>query len=297
MPLSKHAGIRLLLAVVVAAAPAWARQTAQPFGKGAYRADEPGLVKPKLVKQVSPNYPTVARNASVAGDVELEAVVTADGKVGDVRIVKSLDKRFGLDEEAIRVAKLWLFAPARKDGFPVPVIVTIVVQFRLRSGQIGRAAPPRIGAQGGTFTATVEPPRPLVSGPPDDEFVKGAHRSDAPGIDPPVVKKSVQPTYPRVSGDRRPSGVVELDVVVLADGTIGRMRVAKSLDKEVGVDGFDAAALTAAEQWLFEPGRKDGAAVPVVVKVTLAFQISQQPVAQLDGLRQSVAAPQKAPML
>lgn len=266
----KHFGIRLVIAVVLMAAGASAHQATQPFGRGAHRPDEPGLIKPKLVKQVSPNYPTVARNASVAGDVEIEAVVTPDGKVGEVRILKSLDKRFGLDEEAIRVAKLWQFEPARKDGFPVPVLVTIVVQFRLRSGQLNRPALPRIGAQGGTFTAIAEPPR-SSAGPPDDDFVKGAHRSEDPGVDPPVVKKRGSVSYPRITGESRPSGTVEIDAIVLPDGTVGRTRVAKSMDKETGIPGFDEAALASAKQWVFEPGKKDGAVAAVVVRIEIEF--------------------------
>jgi TonB family protein len=267
----KHCGIRLLLAVILMATSTSAQQTNEPFGKGAYRPDEPGLVKPKLLKQVSPNYPTVARNASVAGDVEIEAVVMPDGKVGDARIIRSLDKRFGLDEEAVRVAKLWQFEPARKDGFPVPVLVTIVVQFRLRSGQTGRAPAPRIGAQGGTFSTIVEPPS-VTAGDPGAEFLKGAHLSDAPGVEAPVVKKSVPPVYPRINpNDGKPSGRVELDVIVMPDGTVGKVRVASSMDKEVGLEGFDAAAIAAAKQWLFEPGKKDGVPAAIAVKVVISF--------------------------
>jgi TonB family protein len=268
-------GLRVIaMAAVLSAVAASAQQPQQPFGKGAYRADEPGLVKPKLLKQVSPNYPTVARNASVAGDVVLEAVVQPDGKVGDIRLVRSLDKRFGLDQEAMRVAKLWLFEAARKDGFPVPVIVEIVVQFRLRA-DAGRSAPPRIGVPSGTFTAsasqTVESV-PVLSDEPDEEFVKGAHRLSDPGVVPPKVKTSVTPAYPASAGSARPTGIVELDVIVMADGTIGKMRVAKSMDKPVGITGFDAAAIAAVKQWRFEPGTKDGVAAPVVMRLQIEFR-------------------------
>jgi TonB family protein len=268
-------GLRVLaMAAVLAAGPASAQEQSQPFGKGAHRADEPGLVKPKLLKQVSPNYPTVARNASVAGDVVLEAVVQPDGKVGDIRIVRSLDKRFGLDQEALRVAKLWRFEPARKDGFPVPVIVEIVVQFRLRA-DAGRGAPPRIGVPSGTFTASASQQVqsvPVLSDEPDEEFLKGAHRPSDPGVEPPKVKTSSQPSYPASAGNARPAGIVEIDAIVMPDGTVGKTRVAKSMDEPVGIAGFDAAALAAVKEWVFEPGRKDGVAAPIVVRLLIEFR-------------------------
>ena len=55
-----------------------------------------------------------------------------DGLVGDVRITKSLDRIFGLDEEALRAAKQWLFIPGTRFGQPVPVLVVIELTFTLR---------------------------------------------------------------------------------------------------------------------------------------------------------------------
>jgi TonB family protein len=256
-----------IVTIALLASPAIGQQTGQEFGKGAYRADTPGLVKPKLLKQVPPNYPNVAKNASVAGDVEIEAVVGPDGKVGDLRIVKSLDTRFGLDQEAVRVAKLWIFEPARKDGFPVPVIVTIVVSFKLTSSN--RPTQP-LGTPSGTFTASTVPALPLIES--DEDFAGGASRSNDPGVVPPVVKKQVPAVYPSTAKGRRISNArVELDAIVMPDGTVGKVRVAKSLDKTSGVSGFDAAAIAAVKQWIFEPGTKDGVAVPVLMKLIVSF--------------------------
>ncbi len=266
--------VRVLLLAVLAATVASAQQPPQPFGKGAYRFDEPGLVKPKLVKQVSPDYPSVAKNASVAGDVEIEAVVLPDGRVGDTRIVKSLDKRFGLDEEALRVAKLWLFEPGRKDGFPVPVLVTIVVQFRLRADPTRGPVPIQVvGTPSGRFTTSTARPTqdPDAPSEPDDEFVKGAYRDRDPGVKAPTVKKNVPPRAPLVPGEK-PNGVVYLDAIVMPDGKIGKIRVAKSLDKLLKLDGFDAAAIDAARQWVFEPGTKDGVPAPIVVRLMIEFR-------------------------
>jgi TonB family protein len=63
--------------------------------------------------------------------VELEAVVGPNGQITDVRVHKSLDRGFGLDEEAMRVARQWLFRPARYQGKAVPMVVIIQMEFRL----------------------------------------------------------------------------------------------------------------------------------------------------------------------
>ena len=45
-----------------------------------------------------------------------------DGTVGDVRITRSLDPDFGLDEEAIKAARQWLFEPGTRFGAPAAAI-------------------------------------------------------------------------------------------------------------------------------------------------------------------------------
>jgi len=43
-----------------------------------------------------------------------------------------LDKLYGLDQEAMKAARLWLFRPARdRDNRPVPIIITLELEFRL----------------------------------------------------------------------------------------------------------------------------------------------------------------------
>ena len=62
----------------------------------------------------------------------IECVVQTDGTVGDLRVMRSLDRRFGLDEEAIAAAKRWRFRPGTLNGKPVPVVVTIELSFSVR---------------------------------------------------------------------------------------------------------------------------------------------------------------------
>ena len=61
----------------------------------------------------------------------LECVVLADGTVGRVEVVKSLDPRFGLDLEAVKAAKQWRFSPGTRLSEPVAVLITIELTFTL----------------------------------------------------------------------------------------------------------------------------------------------------------------------
>ena len=100
-------------------------------GGGAYRPGN-GVEIPRLLREVKPQYTADAMRAKIQGAVLLECVVLPDGSVGDVRVTRSLDSTFGLDQEAIRAAKQWRFQPGTRFGEPVPVLITIELTFTLR---------------------------------------------------------------------------------------------------------------------------------------------------------------------
>jgi protein TonB len=97
-----------------------------------YTGKDKGVTLPKVVKEVKPHYSPAAKDAKVQGHVEVAAVVQANGTVGDVRVTKSLDQKYGLDEEAVKAVKQWQFDPGRKHGKPVPVEVSIDLTFTLK---------------------------------------------------------------------------------------------------------------------------------------------------------------------
>lgn len=100
-------------------------------GGGAYRPGN-GVTLPRLLREVKPQYTSDAMRAKVQGTVLLECVVRSDGSVTDVQVLRSLDSTFGLDQEAIKAARQWRFAPGTRFGEPVPVLVTIELTFTLR---------------------------------------------------------------------------------------------------------------------------------------------------------------------
>jgi protein TonB len=97
-------------------------------GSGPYRLGR-GIEPPRKIKDVVPVYTSEAMAARVFGTVTLEAVVGADGKIDDVKVLRSIPL---LDRAAIDCVRQWEFAPARMNGQPVAVIVTILVQFSIR---------------------------------------------------------------------------------------------------------------------------------------------------------------------
>lgn len=100
-------------------------------GGGVYRLGS-GITSPRVVREVKPQYTADAMRAKVQGVVWLECVVMPDGSVGDVRVTRSLDPVFGLDQEAMKAARQWRFVPGTKQGEPVPVLITIELTFTLR---------------------------------------------------------------------------------------------------------------------------------------------------------------------
>lgn len=100
-------------------------------GGGVFRPGT-GVTLPRLLREVKPQYTSDAMRAKVQGVVLLECVVRADGSVGDVQVIRSLDSTFGLDQEAVKAARQWRFAPGTRLGEPVAVLVTIELTFTLR---------------------------------------------------------------------------------------------------------------------------------------------------------------------
>jgi TonB family protein len=86
----------------------------------------------------------------------------------------------------------------------------------------------------------------------------------------PEVLEEVKPEYTVDAMKARIEGVVGVEAVVLPDGSVGVVRVVKSLDKEHGLDG---QAIKAVKQWRFRPGKRLGRAVPVIVSIELTFRL------------------------
>ena len=83
---------------------------------------------PEAITQVKPQYPDIAREAGVDGTVLVQALVGKDGRVKDVRVVKTIPM---LEAAAVAAVKQWVFKPALSNNKPVAVWVAVPVKFSL----------------------------------------------------------------------------------------------------------------------------------------------------------------------
>jgi TonB family protein len=87
--------------------------------------------KAHLLTSFEPDSNDFAQSAGVAGMALYHTVIGADGKPGEIAVARPIG--FGLDENAVTAIRKAKFSPALKNGQPVPVMLDLVVQFRIFS--------------------------------------------------------------------------------------------------------------------------------------------------------------------
>jgi TonB family protein len=190
------------------------------------------VTAPAVVKEVKPVYPPEAMTVVIEGSVILECTVNTDGTPADVTVLRPLYPL--LDRAAAAALQQWRFTPGVKAGAAVPVRVEIEMTFTL-----ARRSPALDS--------------PSVSKP-------------GSGVTLPRVLSEVKPEYPVRLREAGVRGLVEMDCVVLPDGTVGDVRVTRWIDPDL-----DVAAVQALRQWRFAPGAREGKPVPVQVFVQMTF--------------------------
>jgi len=100
------------------------------IGDGVYQPGS-GVTMPVALHQEKPRYTIEAMRARIQGAVVIECVVRPTGVCERLRVLRSLDARLGLDEQALRAAAAWRFSPGTRGGKPVAVLVTIQLGFSI----------------------------------------------------------------------------------------------------------------------------------------------------------------------
>ena len=90
-------------------------------------AAAPGRENPVPVRTDAPEYPHELKADRVSGLVMVKCTIDEQGNVADTEIAKSSNEKF--DRFATEAIKKWKFKPARQDGAPVSVQVTIPIKF------------------------------------------------------------------------------------------------------------------------------------------------------------------------
>jgi TonB family protein len=97
---------------------------------------------------------------------------------------------------------------------------------------------------------------------------RGLYEPDHKSVSPPKLTKEFKPNYTASAMARKIQGVVRLKAVVLKDGTIGEVRVTRTLDREL-----DREAIAVIKKWRFSPALRDGSPVEVLVEIEMSFTL------------------------
>jgi TonB family protein len=87
------------------------------------------IPEPRKLRDARPVYPEIAMAAKVQGIVILEIMIDDQGDVNDARVLRSVPL---LDQAALDAVKQWRYTPTVLNGTPVPVIMTVTVNFTVR---------------------------------------------------------------------------------------------------------------------------------------------------------------------
>lgn len=214
-----------------------------------------GIAPPKRIVNAAPVYPPDALAARAAGVVIIEAVIGEEGKVKAARVLRSIPM---LDPAALEAVRQWEFTPTLLNGAPVPVVMTVTVNFTLKDGP---------GAAG-AFDAPPPPPPP-----PPPPVGEGKGLSDPAaiviggGIKPPTRIVNVNPVYPADAKEARIQGVVIIQVLLDEEGKVEQAKVVRSIPQ------LDQAAVDAVKQWAFTPTLLNGVPKKVIMTVTVNFTL------------------------
>jgi len=215
-----------------------------------------------LMKYLQQNitYPTEAAQEGVEGRVVVQFVVQADGYVGDVEVVRSVHP--SLDNEAIRVIKaLPRFTPGHHEGKPVNVWYILPVQFKLPEEEPEIHTTDELADNTTTSTSGRTVYRSVEQMP---QF---------PGGEAGIMKFLRQNIiYPKQAADNNVQGRVVVQFVVQADGSIGEVKVVRSIDQEL--DNEAVRVIKTLPR--FTPGREGGKPVDVWYTLPVQFKLQEK---------------------
>jgi protein TonB len=90
-----------------------------------------GVSQGLLIRKVQPTYPPLARQARIQGQVMLQALISKDGSIENLRLISGHPM---LAPAALEAVKQWKYKPYMLNGEPVEVETTVQVNFTLAGG-------------------------------------------------------------------------------------------------------------------------------------------------------------------
>lgn len=206
---------------------------------------QPPAFPPMPYEVVDPVFPSARLLAGESGEAIAVFVVQPNGFVGEIQVRSATKPEYG---DALRAAlEAWVFRPALKDGQPTAVTLAKRVNFR----GVPKNSP-------GTQDALTR----VVVAARQDKI------GSAKGLDHPLTPiYQVTPNYPAaLANTSREAGEALLSMVICRDG---RVRLVQAIS--ASQPAFAWAAVTAVNQWLFEPPTRGGEPVDVRVQIPIRF--------------------------
>ena len=204
-------------------------------------------------------YPPLAMENNIEGRVIVQFVVTKAGKIGDVKVVRSVDS--ALDAEAVRVVKTFPdFIPGRSNGKPVNTWYTLPITFRLAHNQVS------------TIT-------PSTQDNDSDEVFRAVEQMPVfPGGDAALMKYiDSHLQYPPTAMENGIQGRVIVQFVVTKTGKIGDVKVVRGVDS-----ALDAEAVRVVKTFPdFIPGRSNGKPVNTWYTLPITFRLAHNQVSTI----------------
>lgn len=104
-----------------------------PPPQGPLLAGVGGVTNPELIPEskLDPEYPELARVARLEGNVILQAIISEDGTVTEIEVLRTNRPQMGFEAAAIAAVRQWRYKPALQNGKPVEVYFTVFVDFKL----------------------------------------------------------------------------------------------------------------------------------------------------------------------
>src|ERR1039458_3796043 len=207
----------------------------------------PGLYKiggnvsaPEVLHSVEALFSDYARQNRICGTNLIGLTVDTNGNPQNLRVIKSLEP--SLDAKAIEAVSQYRFRPAMKDGTtPVPVEITVEIDFRLYKSLGSLGCSPKYAAAANDAQGAAIPPH-LIS--------------------------HVEPRYTHDARKNRITGTCTLQLTIDAKGIPRNVHVIKGLNP-----ALDLNAVKAVERWPYRPAIKDNVPVPVDSTVNVEFKL------------------------
>jgi len=267
-PLPRHRVLAAISAIVVSGLAATAASAQAPVRVGG------DIKEPKLLSRPDPEYPAIAKQAKVEGQVVIEATIDLNGNVRDVRVLRG---NALFNDAALAAVRRWKYETTIVNGSPVEVMMTAVVNFTLKepiefNSLLDQA---RTARDAGRFPDAERLLQSALEQVRHEASAQLLSRPATPGANAPVrvggeVKEPrrltyVNPIYPAEAASARAEGQVIIEATIGIDGKVKDTRVLRSAPV------FDQAARDAVSQWTYEPATLHGVPVEILLTVVVNF--------------------------